>query len=131
MFLVSAPGRLVVPLLLYPLPGTHQTLCGPYFRDTLALRCFGWYTFVIPMRLYASQGILWGLSCLFGCYRFSLDRLGFLLVPSWLRLALSWSHLTVIWCNFALSPFNILSSLSVLASRRLNFAVYWHSLALS
>ena len=71
------PVRFVVPILLYPLPGTHQTLCGPYFRDTLALRCFAWYTFVIPMRLYASLAILWRLSCLFGRYRFSLGSVLF------------------------------------------------------
>ena len=75
-FVVARSGLLLATL---------QTLCGPYFRDTLALRCFAWYTFVIPMRLYASLAILWGLSCLFGRYRFSLGStwvpLGAILAP--------------------------------------------------
>ena len=83
---MRAPGRSVVVARSGLLLATLQTLCGPYFRDTLALRCFAWYTFVIPMRLYASQGILWGLSCLFGRYRCSL-------CPSYCHWGLTWLHL--------------------------------------
>ena len=83
---MTLPGRAVVAPRSGLLLATLQTLCGPYFRDTLALRCFAWYTFVIPMRLYASLAILSRLWCLFGRYRFSL-------CPSYCHWGLTWLHL--------------------------------------
>ena len=63
---MAAQCRVVVLILFYLPSGVHQTLCGLYFRDTHALRCFAGYTFATPMRSYASLAILSRHPCLLG-----------------------------------------------------------------
>ena len=95
--------RSVVVPLFSLLLATHQTLCGPYFRDTPALKCFACYTFVTLMRSYASLAILWRLSCLIGRWCLCLGSVLILIGLSLLNSVPSRPYLVPHWLNSAAS----------------------------
>ena len=61
--LIACQSGWLFPSCFTSLQGTHQTLCGPHFRDTRALICFAGYTFATPMLSNALWAILSRHQC--------------------------------------------------------------------